>query len=297
MEACIGCSVDRYCGCNGANRLFDVEKVMKKRLVNIGDNVKMSEPLKVERKLLTGYDIFASLSHKGVLAVYAATKSLQFTDLNRNRQVEINVENYSQAGFYDNKVVLLTNYKPLREADVESVFENITVEMFEEIEGTINVLTCTDVSLLHKRRVLYYRMDRYGFFAFNVDTRENTEIDIEEPILIIPSLGGIDCGIEAVFQNEYDNCPYVLNADGTVTRVGKRQANLLTTVFASGSNPKNIENAVFRHDCDLVKCKDKMDISHLIKPDWYSVVRVFKNVFLAYDTKTKSWILFRLVVS
>ena len=119
--------------------MFDIDSVMKKELVDVGQGVKMTEPIKVERGLITGNLIYASLSHQGILAICVNENTLQFTDLNTNKQVGITVESYSLLGLYDDMMLLLTWYNSLRETTVEKVFNSPNIEIFEKIEGTDNV--------------------------------------------------------------------------------------------------------------------------------------------------------------
>ena len=186
-KACIDCPIDEYCACDDADMLFDVDAVMKQKLINVGEGVKMTQPIKVEKELITGDWICASLSHQGILAIYVDCNIIQFTNLNTNKQVEMRVEDWSNVGFYDSMVLLLTDGKDLREATVEEVFNDPRIGTFREIEGTGYVSPWTDVSLLHETRVLYYR---YGgkLFSFNVDTKMNKRIDVGVNCLTIASL-------------------------------------------------------------------------------------------------------------
>ena len=68
-EACIGCLIAYYCACDDVDTLFDVGTVMKQRLIDVGEGVKMSEPVKVERELLGGFRASVFISHKGMLAI------------------------------------------------------------------------------------------------------------------------------------------------------------------------------------------------------------------------------------
>ena len=153
-RACTNSPVDTYCACENSSFLFDIDEVMEKKLVDVGEGVGISEPVKVERGLIEGYGIFASLSHQGILAICAvnnASSSVQFTNLNTNRQVEMEVEDDSVPGFYNNKMLLLTSWMPLREVTVEEVFDNPDIETFKEMDETEGVSPYTDVSLLHSR--------------------------------------------------------------------------------------------------------------------------------------------------
>ena len=206
------------------------------------------------------------------------------------------LKNASIIAFYDMMLLLLTFSRPLREARVEEVFEDSRIETFREIEGTEKVILDTDVSLLHARRVLYYRSrDDRKLFSFNVDTRVNTEINTGKEIQSIASFTGIDCNIKAVI---YDcTCNYTLNNDNSVSEVNEIHNIYLSEIFPSTSNPKNIKNAAFKYGRSLVKGGNEIDKNELIEFEYYhSVIRIYKDIFLAYDKKTKSWVLVRIII-
>ena len=276
-------------------RIFDIEEVMKQKLVDVGQGVRMTKPLKVEKNLLTGNHIYVSLSHQGVLAIYANNKTIQFTNLNTNGQVRMKVEFDSLVGFYDGMVLLLTYYTPLREAKIESVFNNPIVETFEIIEETSYITPYTDVSLLNERRELLYRTRDGKLFSFNVDTKKNTEINLGIGVSTIASFTGIDCNVRAVFKSS-DKCTYTLDMDNTLVKVNGKQNDGLIALFPSGSDPKDISNAVFKYGLKLMKGKNEISTGSLVKfNDWYSVVRIYRDIFLAYDVNVKSWVLVRLI--
>lgn len=294
-RACINSPIDEYCVCDNVNVLFDIEGVMRQQLVDVGQGVRMTRPLGIEKKLLTGDDVFASVSHKGILAVYARG-IIQITDLNNGRQVNMKVEDATLIGFYDEMMILLASWKPLREVRVEEVFESSTLETVKEIKDTCSVSPWTDVSLLHVRRVLYYRtIYDHKLYSFNVDTRANTWIDVGRRVDKMASFTGIDCNIRAVFQ-DYDNrCTYTLNTDNTVTKVNEEQ-NDLSTLFPSTSDINNINDVVFEYGGELRKNRNRIDTNKLIYfDDYYSVIRVYRDVFLTYDWCKKSWVLVRII--
>ena len=297
-RACINCSVNKYCACEGADLLFDVDRVLRQNFVDVGETTKVSEPIKVDKNLATGYNILASLSHNGILAICVNQNTIQFTNLNSNEQVEMKVENVSIAAFYDNIVLLLTDQKRLRQVTMESVFENPTIKIFKTIEETEAASPFTDVASLQERRVLYYRTIDNRLFSFNVDTRENIEIENEKKIWTVGSLTGIDCGVEAIFQDCNDRCTYVLDVNNKITKVNEEQDIWLTTVFPSISNPKDIRNGLFKYVSSLMKRGSWIDTNSLIVFDGnYSVVRIYKNIFLVYDNNIKSWVLINVITS
>ena len=83
------------------------------------------------------------------------------------------------------------------------------------------------------------------------------------------------------------------NNDDTITNVDERQNNYLTSIFPSASNPKSIKDAVFRYSSCSVKCGNMIDTDKLKEFGGYSVIRVYRDIFLAYDKVLKSLILIR----
>ena len=146
--------------------------------------------------------------------------------------------------------------------------------------------------------MLYYPTNDYKLFSFNVDTRENTKIDIGRKIWSIASFTGIDCKVKTVFQCFDDTCTYTLNNDNSVTKVNEKQSNSLSVIFPLTSNPKNINNAVLKYGGDLIKCGNKLNTDDLIKFGGRSVIRIYKDIFLACDDRwlKKSWVLLRIHV-
>ena len=296
-KAWINCPIDRYCACDSADMLFDVDSVMRKKLVNVGQDVKITEPIKVEKGLITGDYIRASLSHQGILAVCAYSDSnhiIQFTNLNTNKQVKMRVEDISIIAFYDNMSLLLTHSRSLREGTVEEVFKDPRLKTFREIEGPNNAEPYTDVSLLNATRVLYYR-NNGKLYSFNVDTKVNTMIGFGIYCGIIASFSGIDCGIKAVYH--YFKCTYTLNNDNSVTKVSEGTRLSLSAIFPSTSNPSDINDAMFKRCSNLIKDGNMIKTDDLIRfKSRCSVVRIYKDIFLAYDCNTKSWVLVRILV-
>lgn len=289
--------VDKFKAFPSVKEVFDIEEMMGRNLINVGQRVKMTESLNVEKSLVTGSDIYASISHRGILAICANRSIIQFTDLNNGRQVWTRVENWTLIGFYNAMVLLLTYGMSLREAPVEKVFDNLTIDIFQNISGTKHAYPCTDVSLLNERRILYYPTITNRLFSFNVDTRVNTKIKIRigKNIDSIASFTGIDCGVQAVFYGR-DTNTYTLNKDGTITKIRGGQNNWISAIFPSASNPNNIADTVFKYGCVLIKGRNRIDTTNLIElGGHHSVVRIYKDIFLAYNGNANEWALVRMV--
>lgn len=278
---------------------------MKKELYNVGNGVRVSESLPIKNIFPQESVDYLSLSYNGILALcidvsYGISQVcryvIQFTDLNNNRQLRVKLRDWSTIAFYDNMALLVSYDKPLREAVVESVFEKPTIDTFKVIEGTKDANPNTDVSLLHKKRILYYITKENKLFSFNVDTRENVEINVGRKVWSIGTLTGIDCGVKTVFHG-FGKATFSLNNDNTVTRVSERHQLNLSTIFPSSSNPKNIKEAVFHHGREIFKGKNKVSTKHIIKFEWSTVIRVYRDVFITYDLYTNEWGLFRFIVT
>ena len=127
------------------------------------------------------------------------------------------VDGISNAAFYDDKVILLTWYKPLREATVEDVFNKKNISVFKKIGDVDYVYPYADISLLHSRRMLCYTSKQGIPYEFNVDTRENRKIEIEQKVFMFSSLMGVDCGVKAVFQDPDNRFTYTLDWNNKVT--------------------------------------------------------------------------------
>lgn len=271
---------------------------MKKDLVNF-DKLKISQPLKVKKKFFSGDYIRVSLSHEGILAIAAHDKKykIQFTNLATDKQADIEVENGSHAAFYDHKVLLLTYGMNLRESIIETIFDKPNISSFERIPGTNEVDPDTDVSLLNDTRTLYYNTTNEKLFTFNVDTRKIIGINIRKKINTMASLTGINCGMRAIFCDYKDKHTYALNIKTSAVEQNKEQYDVLTTVFPSRSCPENINKAVFKYNNYIMNRGKKVSTNSLIVFNtYYSVVRLYGDVFLAYDDRKNSWVLVRIVV-
>lgn len=297
--ACIDCPVDKFCACDDADVLFDIDGVMRKKLIDVGQGVKLSEFLKVEKELLTGQDIYASLSHQGILAICVSSdqrSTIQFTDLNNNIQVKMSIEGDTLAAYYDNMILILTYRKPLREATVESVFNNPTVDTFDAIEGTLDVCAATDVSLLHVRRVLHYTSNDL-LLSFNIDTRVYDDGIGRPGLCALASLTGIDSGFEYMYDSDTFTKSIRCMTCSEAEKDNDYYYHDMDAIFPSNSDPEDIDRAIFRFGRDLVQNREKIDIRHLIQLDWdRSIVRIYRDIFLAYDRKTESWVLLRVFV-
>ena len=296
---CIDCEIEEYCAFDNADRVLGVESVYEKRMIDIGEGIVISEPLVVEKGLRVEGEYFrASLSHQGILAIYSYDRKdiIQFTNLINGEQVEVKVEHWSNTAFYDNKVILLTGGKPLREARVEEVFNEQDTSVFKKIGDVDEVSSYADTSLLHSRRVLCYKSIQDIPYEFNVDTRENKRIEIEQKVLYFSSLMGINCGVKAVFKDVDNRFTYILGWDNKVTLLHEVKEGSLTSLFASSTDPSDLSRGVLKYSNYLIKGGNRIDPREPIHFEpCQSIIRIYRDIFLLLDDNIKKWVLSRII--
>lgn len=307
---CINCQIAKFCAFNGADYVFDIDSVLRQKLVRVDEGIEISEPVPFEKISGEGFGFFISLSHNGVLAIYhhALDNVIQFVDLINDKNVEVSVECPSQVGFYDDKMILLTYYKPLRETRVADIFVTPSVDIFKNINEIHTVDLRTDVSLIHSTRTLYYTTTGNLPFKFNVDTREVTPLDIDHKVSSFASMLGIDIGLKGIFSSHSDNRAYLYCNDGSRELVSPEQhKHTLITVFATEKAEAAIaakdmqevsKNIVLKYRNFLIRDTHKLNVqSPITIDDFYSIVRVYRDIFLTYDGATRKWVLVRIVIS
>lgn len=310
-------SIDTYSAFEDVSKAFDLENVFRQGLVDVGCKVQISRPVKVEKNLrMAGFCINVSLSPNGIIAIYSCMKTsfnseyipgdrcniVELTDLIRNdRQVEVEVEEQSSVAFYDDKLILLTSHAPLREGNVVDMFRNPSVSMLKEIGTVKNIYYHTDTSLLHKIRLLYY-FSPDGLYQYNVDAKENARLNVHYEIDSIACMTGIDIDVKCVFKAlRSHSFACSLNSDNSVSSILKCKGHSafdLTNVLPSHSAPNDISRAVKKIGDSLYIDGDcKLDLYGLVRfEQGYSMVRLYKDVFLMPDGRTSSWVLVRIVV-
>lgn len=276
---------------------------MEQELVEVGEGIKISRPVEVRKELKSiGKWFYISLSYKGILSIHSTTRDtddyeytpgdginiLQLTNLNNNNQVKIEAESESIVAFYDKRMILLTFNKPLREAEVKDVFRKI---------GKLDVFPYSDTGLVLVRRILYCTTIDRTPYKYNVDTKENTKFDIGHKIWSFGSLFGIDIDVQCVFQDDYDECTYVVRDDDNVEEIRGRERYNFTSIFASSSNSSDIEMGVLQYWSDLIKDDKKIEFSSPVKFYEDSIIRIYRDIFLLYDGNTKHWVLSRIIIS
>lgn len=307
-KACVNCSVERYCAFEGADVLQGIDDIMRTKLVRIMPNVLISTPYIIDRPLRRGDYIMATVSHKGVLAIFSEMDGygVEFYDFTNDHVSDIKVETYTKVGFYDDKLIMITSWHPLRECEVETVFSNDDKTINYTKLGDIDTVYCeADVTTLNSTRVLCYLSTENISYEYNVDTGTNKEIEIEEGVGSFLSFTGIDIGVKAIFKEWEGNWGlfYLDKNDVThpITLKEKINTRFLTDLIPSESSPLDLDKALKVDDCfefsttrlhsDEGKTKKNVEFQ-----GHNAIVRIFKDIFLLYDISLFKWVLVRIIV-
>ena len=296
----VGCSVEEFCACDSADILFNVEEVMGKALVPQGNGVSISEPVKVRTYFEDKGGMFrTSLSHKGVLAVCSLCKGfvVQLTRLKDNKQVEFKIENESHIGFYDDKILLLTLGGPLRESRVKCVFNNPNVCTFQNIKDSKRIRRCPDVSSLNKTMMLYYISIENHIVSYDLITKKQGEIITNWVPKTVISSTGINVKARAVFQGKNSRL-YSLNDHNETEIIGAEfYGGLIEDVIPYGRIPEDLTRSGFRFGKSIKIQNLVIDVRTPIEFECnYSIIRIYKDIFLLYDSTQFRWVLVRIVV-
>lgn len=80
--------------------------------------------------------------------------------------------------------------------------------------------------------------------------------------------------------------------DNEVIKLFEKRDSPLRAIFPLTSNSNNIKNVAFKYGYNLMRFGETIDINYLIEFEGcYSVIRVYRDIFLAYDENTESWVL------
>ena len=106
---------------------------------------------------------------------------------------------------------------------------------------------------------------------------------------------GIDCDVKMVFRC-VNSGTYTLNMDNIMTKVHEDNHAALQILLPLTSDPKNINNAVFKYNSDLIRNENRINTGELtIFNGWHGIIRIYRDVFLNYDCTIDSWVLFRII--
>lgn len=313
----IHCDVLNYCAYPDADLFEGVREAMQAELIHIGKGIGVSVPVKVETKLRKGLYIHATLSHEGVLAICSIMGNkheIELTDLKTNNQCLIPVEETSSAAFYDDKIIVIVSRFPLRECKVSEAFRCPNSINYKELGDVKKISSNLDTSLLHATRTLLYKSMDFIPYKYNVDTGENIRILKDLDVWSFGCMTGIDAGVEGVFRAAGDDSfTYGYARDGTAILLSETKPvifynkpkqtgphAILSNVLPSMSHPADLRKAMrlYSNGCFYVGADD--DKSLAFGPFEYqgghSIVRLFKDIYLAYDHKKKYWVLVRIDV-
>lgn len=317
----IDASIDEFGAFPPVEGVFGVGRVMEQELVVISEEIKIFKLVKVDRVWRSGSYIHARVSLNGTLCLYMRSDNdngsscsnhqmnsgrndnnndnkhtLQFINTSTNKGVIINVEESSSVAFYNEKAILLTFRKYPRESNVEDLFQARNLSTFKNV-GDVKVDPHTDTSVTHSTRWLYYNSVDGVLYKYNVDTKENVQLDIGHQVWSSASLLGVDVGVRCIFRDRKDRCTYALDEDSSVAKLCKKEGNRVKSFFAHSSDPYSLESGMTVYE----RCLRKNDVKHPLGKQLNfgcddSIVRLYKDVFMFYDYRQSQWVVSRVVV-
>lgn len=311
--------INNYSAFDKAVEIFKVNDIMKQDLIDVGENVKMTKPIKFDIKSWEDdIVVSAAISHNGILASEVIPQyprpenvcfsfginpckpknALRVIDLCGNRNVKVEECSDVSIGFYDNNIVLITEGKILQ-CIVDELFSTPTKTKFEEIKsGTVGNYK-TDMSLLHWTRNIYYFGVCKGFSwsvsAYNVDSQSNTDIDVGAGANSIMSITGINLGTPLIYSQ--GGCIYKWEKENILECKLPTVINNISVIFPSHNNPYDLSLSVFSNSAVYVRNGKKIYTDKVAKYNEITCpIRVYKDVFLTYNPIDKYWSLMRIVV-
>ena len=305
-----------------AGKTFKVDDIMKQDLIDVGENVMMTKPIKFDiESWEDDIVVSAAISHNGILASEVISQSPQFPkdessnfcftfgshklenalkviDLCGNRNVKVENCNDMSIGFYDDKIVLITEGKILQ-CIVDELFSTPIKTKFEEIKSGVVGNYKTDMSLLHWTRNIYYFGLSTGFFwgisIYNVDSKLNAILDLGTSVNSIISVTGINIGSPLVYSQ--GGCIYKWEKENILEYKLPTVINNISVLFPSHSNPYDLSLSVFSNSTVYVRNGKELSTDKVAKYNEITCpIRVYKDVFLTYNSADKYWSLMRIVV-
>lgn len=315
-------ATDTYRAFPGVEERFGLGALAERMLVEVGDGIHISEPLLVElpcnhRGRVEG----VYLSHRGLLiqsfCVDEGTSKhpdvrhyMMLLCLDTSRENVFRIGGTAIPCFYDDKVIFVSTWRHLSEANVEDLFgwegflhlpPAISIggdpnRILRVLVKESRILASADPTLLNERRELYYIAHMNKLYCYNVDTKANSIVDVGMKVHHIIPTKGIDSGAKVIFRGK-GRYNYVLTQTNSITRLtyGKRWREA-RGVFLRREDPRDVNGAVFEYATYFLKDSKKVRIEEPIDlRDVYCIIRLFEDMFLLRFCR--KWALCRIVVS
>ena len=283
------------------------DKINERSLRDVARGVRVSRPLDVYGlKNNYKHEVFASVSHRGIFAASGRRDHktvVDFTDLLSGQRVSVRVEHWTLVGFYNNKSLLVTSGQCLRELDMQDVFTAGGLARFNPVSNVKVGSPFTDVTLLNTTRKLFFTTGEHKAYRFDVDTHKTKRVFRGIKVCSFASLTGISMGHKVIFcEHENHYRKFVADSSGRILSQ-IRSCNFMPVspiIIQSSASPKNISK------CVVISWGEVTTGVYSIRRAWprflkvsgfISIVRLFQDVFIAYNRKSGKWVIVKIEVS
>lgn len=292
------CSVTEFRSFSGSHEFCRSPEMNDNKLIDLGNGVKISPIVPLENTLKGGSDAIASISHEGIMAVYTGNGGcvVQFSDLSSSDQFSITVENESKVGFYDDKIVLLTTGQVLREVEYEKLMTQKNTSAFRNI-NSVSVICKADVSKLNATKILYYTSINYDVYKFDFSNMKNISYNFGRKATSIASSSGICNRYDGIFHEFQGNRWSYTSLGGNNSQIFCENTEI-AIIIPSVSDPNNTGRMlkVLTNCCFYFQPGTTVGIDKYVVPAPFSIVRVYRDVFVMYDRNKSAWVAARIVV-
>lgn len=284
------------------NNIFvPLGNVMEQPMLNVAGNIKISKPTKIDMNLMNnGKDFTSSISHNGVIAICSKTGDkykLQITSLKDGRVLNTSVENRSTVGFYDNKIILITQNEVLRERDINSFLSDGNISKFKLYSHTGQMNSHTDTSQINRTKVLFYAMEKTKCLrCLNLSNKSISTLNKDMKIShFVPFVSANIQNFFLLQDAELKNI-YSLNYNGQIEKLYSLKTPFRLDSVVSPSNIKDIvQKSVLINEGIMYKNNNTLKIDNCPNlQEAGSIVRVDGSLYIAFDPVQKCWVSFRV---
>lgn len=297
----VNCSIDNFCACEGANLIEGVNELVNLPLYDSGVGLLFSEVIPLSKLTVTGTYLYASLSEYGMFACYSSDyESVTFTSLISDEEFEVETSSHTMVCFYDDKVIFLTSGDRLKECSFDELRKHRDRTIMKYISENNKVDIDTDVSKVNETRRLYYLAGGV-LFEHNVNNHHEFQIDeVTDPLSIGCTTGIFINNAKCILENKTNDLMY-LNNDYEVKYIFYKDSSwTFSTFIPSTSSPNDINKGGKIYNNKRLYVNEyheiKLESSTYTYKRMYTMVRLYRDVFILFDANSSNWLLMRLVI-
>lgn len=310
----INCFPNNYKAYNGVQYMDKIRHVLTNPLSVLDNKIKVSEPV-VFDLLKRPNGMYGALSHNGTLAVYSELdeedvperdiKVVEFVNLNNWAHTIFPVEDETNIGFCNDRVIFITKYKKLRDCPEMTLFRKKKKPVLNILDSEVPISVSCDVSLIESTKVLYYLISGYKLYKYNIEKPKKSKKLVQENIYNMLQLTGIyGFGLAAYtyqWQIEY-------SAFHSIAAIGKHVT--IPSVFLERDNRVNLaipccfkknkaKKALLRYNDGKfsLSSPERFELIPNVSIPYQSpFIRLYRDIFLIYDSNKKEYLIVRIVL-